>query len=384
MKENRENRDSGRLWAILSLSMANALVGTGISPALAVMKEYFSDASPILIQMIVSLPSLLVITVAFVFPVMSKHISMRRLCGLGLLLFTVGGLCGGVTDHIYAMILTRVLIGLGYGIMMPLSVGLLAYFYDSKEQHRLNGEIVIWSSVSSIVCMMLAGYLAVLSWRFVFLVYLFGLPCLWLCLRYIPDETLNSPKNQISISVIKKTFPYTLGIFIIFVGYYSILNNCSSISVAEGTVSAAHIGTVMTVQTFSSLFTGKAIGRLEHRFGENLKYLIWVFAIAGFLCLEVKGSFLFLCLGLLLFGVALAIAVGTLNAEACMVCEREEALSAGTMIMFMRSLGQFSSPVILSLFGGIVGSGSPRFPYTGSLLFCSLMLAYYLFLTRRR
>ena len=43
----KENRDSGRLWAILSLSMANALVGTGISPALAVMKEYFSDASPI-------------------------------------------------------------------------------------------------------------------------------------------------------------------------------------------------------------------------------------------------------------------------------------------------------------------------------------------------
>ena len=86
----KEDRDSGRLWAILSLSMANALVGTGISPALAVMKEYFSDASPILIQMIVSLPSLLVITVAFVFPAMSKHISMRRLCGLGLLLFTVG------------------------------------------------------------------------------------------------------------------------------------------------------------------------------------------------------------------------------------------------------------------------------------------------------
>ena len=32
------------LWAILSLSMANALVGTGISPALGVIRQNFPDA----------------------------------------------------------------------------------------------------------------------------------------------------------------------------------------------------------------------------------------------------------------------------------------------------------------------------------------------------
>ena len=40
------------LWAILSLSMANALVGTGISPALGVIRQSFPDAPGVLVQML--------------------------------------------------------------------------------------------------------------------------------------------------------------------------------------------------------------------------------------------------------------------------------------------------------------------------------------------
>ena len=376
-------KKSMQLWAILSLSMINAFVGTGISPALSSIKEYFYDAPAILVQMIVSLPSLLVIAVAFVFPWLSKRVSMRKLCLLGIFLFTAGGLAGGITNQIGTMIFTRTIIGLGYGLMMPLSVGLLAYFYDSAEQHRLNGEIVIWSSVSSIVCMMLAGYLVVISWRYVFLVYLSGIPCLWLCFKFIPDVTLNSPKNRISLSIVKKTLPYSVGIFVIFTAYFAILNNCSNISVSEGTVAAAHIGTVMTIQTFSSLFTGKCVETLKRIFKGSTGCMIWIFAIGGLFSLCVPQSLLFLCLGLLLFGIALALAVGTLNAEACIACEKDESLSAGTLIMFMRSLGQFSSPITLAFLAQAVGSGNVRFPYLGAAAMCGVMLICFLVMGKR-
>ena len=41
--ENHKNKM--QLLAILSLSMANSLVGTGISPALETIRAYFSEAS---------------------------------------------------------------------------------------------------------------------------------------------------------------------------------------------------------------------------------------------------------------------------------------------------------------------------------------------------
>ena len=71
--ESQMKNRSMVLWAILSLSMANALVGTGISPALGVIRQNFPDAPGVLVQMIVSLPSLMVIAVAIPFAWLSRR-----------------------------------------------------------------------------------------------------------------------------------------------------------------------------------------------------------------------------------------------------------------------------------------------------------------------
>lgn len=371
------------LWAVLSLSMANALVGTGISPALGVIRQTFPEAPKILVQMIVSLPSLLVIAVAVPFAWLGRRFSVRKLCGAGLLLFLAGGLLGGLAIDIYTLVLTRIVIGVGYGLMMPLSVGLLSYFFTKEEQHRLNGGIVIWSSVSSIICMVLAGYLAAISWRAVFLVYLFGIPCLLLCLRHIPDVTVSGPvkeeqkRGRGMLGVIKKTWVYAAGTFVVFVGYFAILNNCSSIILAEGLISGEKVGIIMSFQTVSSLITGLYIGKLKKLLGKHMSTFIWMCAIGGLLSLYVRGSLLMTVLGLILFGVALASAVGTFNAEACIACEREESLAAGSVIMFMRSLGQFSSPLVLGFMSGIGGVQNIRFPYEGAAILSVFMMAVF-------
>ena len=118
--ESQMKNRSMVLWAILSLSMANALVGTGISPALGVIRQNFPDAPGVLVQMIVSLPSLMVIAVAIPFAWLSRRYSVRKLCAAGLVLFLAGGLMGGLASGIYTLVLTRILIGAGYGLMMPL------------------------------------------------------------------------------------------------------------------------------------------------------------------------------------------------------------------------------------------------------------------------
>ena len=368
------------LWAILSLSMANALVGTGISPALGVIRQNFPDAPGVLVQMIVSLPSLMVIAVAIPFAWLSRRYSVRKLCAAGLVLFLAGGLMGGLASGIYTLVLTRILIGAGYGLMMPLSVGLLSYFFTREEQHRLNGGIVIWSSVSSIICMVLAGYLAAISWRAVFLVYLFGIPCLWLCLKHIPDVTVTGAggaagddrarRARGNLGVIRKTWVYGAGTF-------AILNNCSSIILSEGLISGEKVGIIMSFQTVSSLVTGLYIGKLKKLLGRYMGTFIWLCSIGGLLSLYAKNSLALTMLGLVLFGIALASAVGTFNAEACIACERDESLAAGSVIMFMRSLGQFSSPLVLGFMARTAGASDIRFPYEGAALLSVVMMGVF-------
>ncbi len=370
--ENHKNKM--QLLAILSLSMANSLVGTGISPALETIRAYFSEAPQLLVQMIVSLPSLMVIVVSFFFSMLSRKLSMRTLCLMGYSFFTVGGLLGGVCSSIYAMVITRVIIGIGYGIMMPLSIGMLAYFYDSDEQQQLNGKVVIWSSVSSILCMIAAGYLAGISWRWVFWVYLFGIPCMILCRKYIPNVTVASEGNQISLSVIRKTGLYAIGTFVIFVSYFAILNNFSGIALNEGTVSEASVGFVMPIMTVSSLATGQYAEWFKRKLERFTMPAVWVLAVAGFLSLLVRNSLIFSIIGLIFFGMALALAVSTLNAEAGMVCSKDEALSVGTVIMFMRSFGQFISPVLFTGVSRALTISERKFPYMGSAALCTAML----------
>lgn len=372
------NSSRKRLIAILSLSMAGALVGTGISPALNAIGEYFPNSDPIMIQMVVSLPSLLVLAVAAVFSQISRHISMRDICAISLILFTIGGVMGYFADSMAYLIFSRVLVGVGYGLMMPMSVGLLSYFYKKEEQQKLNGYIVIQSSVISIISMVLVGYLASISWRLCFLVYLFGIPCLWYNWKYIPNIILDSPKNRISWGLIKRIWPYAVGVFSIMVIYFSVLNNCSNIIISEGTVSAASVGAFMSIQTFSSLFTGIFMDQIKRLLGQNTKYAIWGLALVSMLCLSVPQNVGLLVLGLVFLGISLAMAVGLFNASACVVCLKEEALSATSVVSFTRCLGQFISPILISFVQGIVGISAVRFPYYFGIVLTVIMLIIFI------
>lgn len=359
-----------RLAAILSLSMATALVGTGISPALNAISAQFSAAPAMLIQMVVSLPSLLMVLVAIPFSAISNRLSMRAICLIGLILYTVGGVWGAWADDIYTLMVTRIVIGAGSGLLMPMSVGLLSYFFAKEEQHKLNGYIVILTSVISIVSMVLVGWLAAISWRLVFFVYLFGLPCIWLTIRYIPATVLKSAQNRVSLGLIKKIWPYAVGIFVMMILYFSMLNNFSMIATQEGSIAPAYIGAVMSVQTVASLLTGVYMDRLKRLFGAGVKYAIWIFALGGLTLLCFPSNVLVMSVGLASFGIGLAMGVGMFNSQACVVCERDESLSAMSVISLTRCLGQFGSPLLLGALQAGTGSADPRFPY-----YCGVILA---------
>ena len=105
--------------------------------------------------------------------------------------------------------------------------------------------------------------------------------------------------------------------------------------------------------------------------------LIWIFGSIGLLGLIIKGSLLCSILGLIFFGTALALAAATLNAEAGVSCKKEESLCVGTVMMFMRSFGQFISPVLFTGIGTALAIENIRLPYVGSLIMCVVMLFVY-------
>ena len=185
-----------RTAAILSLSLLTVMAGAAVAPALGVIKAYFSSSDPVLVQMIISMPALFIVLTNAVFPALCRRFRARTLVLLGLLLYTVGGCAAGAFSAILPVLLMRALVGMGVGIIMPLSTGLLSFYYPPEKLDGLMGLSSAMNQMGGVVATILAGLLANLSWRASFLVYLMGLLSIVLCLLFLPNDSIAPPKGE--------------------------------------------------------------------------------------------------------------------------------------------------------------------------------------------
>lgn len=119
--------------SILSLSLLTVMAGAAVAPALGVIRAYFADSNQLFVQMIISVPALFIVITNFIFPKLCRTFGAKTLVLLGLLLYTMGGCAAGIFDNIFLVLVMRALVGIGVGIIMPLSTGLLSYYFPPER-----------------------------------------------------------------------------------------------------------------------------------------------------------------------------------------------------------------------------------------------------------
>ena len=157
------------------MSLLTVMAGAAVAPALNAISAHFADANPLLIQLVVSMPALFIILTNLCFPMLCRVMRTRTIALCGLLLYVVAGSGAFFADNIVVLLVLRALLGVSVGMIMPLSTGLLAYYFPPEEQARLMGLAAAMNQMGGVVATFLAGMLAAVSWNYAFLVYLLGL-----------------------------------------------------------------------------------------------------------------------------------------------------------------------------------------------------------------
>ena len=158
--------------SILSLSLLTVMAGSAVAPALGVIRDHFSDSSPMFIQMIISIPALFYRDhQLFVFPRCAAS-SVQNPRSDRALFYTAGGVAAGVCGSIALLLITRALVGIGVGIIMPLSTGLLSFYFSPQRQEALMGYSSAMNQMGGVIATLLSGLLANIVWKASFLVYL--------------------------------------------------------------------------------------------------------------------------------------------------------------------------------------------------------------------
>ena len=277
---------------ILSMSLLTVMAGAAIAPALGIIKAHFSQASDLLVQLIVSMPALLIIVTNFFFLAISRRLRTRAIATTGLLLYVAAGAGCFFVDDIYVLLVMRALLGVSVGLIMPLSTGLLAYYFPPEEQARLMGLSAAMNQMGGVVATLLAGLLATIEWNYAFLVYLMGLIAVVMVWLWLPDEQLGSANKRgipFQPSQLLKFHPSVVGMLLLMMVFFIFPTNFAIIARQQTTLSAEAITMLMVGLDIVAFFVGLVFGSLMKVFRQPIKYFAPLFFLSGYVMYVAPG-----------------------------------------------------------------------------------------------
>lgn len=364
-------------FTILSISLLTVMAGAAMAPALGVIRNHFAGQSELMVQFIVSLPALFIIVTNLFFPLLSQWIKTRTLAVVGLVLYVVAGAGAFFVDDIALLLLLRALLGVSVGMIMPLSTGLLSYYFPPEEQARLMGLAAAMNQMGGVVATLLAGLLAGISWNSAFLVYLLGLIALVLVLIFLPNERLatgrstmeHSPdyyQSEVGLTKARKDpdnvvrslarfAPSVVGMFLTMCLFFIFPTNFAITAANNPSLDATGITLIMVGLDVVAFFVGLFFGKLMNLLPKRMKYVAPLGFMAGYALFAAGTSLPLLVAGCALIGIANGIGVPYLNTIASTKGGKDAATTVMPLISASLYLGQFLSPLIVSPLAKLIG-----------------------------
>ena len=369
--------------SILSLSLLTVMAGAAVAPALGVIQEYFADSSPVLVQMIISIPAIFIVITNSIFPRLCKRFGAKTLTMIGLLLYTVGGCIAGAFSQILLVLIMRAFVGVGVGIIMPLSTGLLSFYFPPEKQAKLMGYSSAMNQMGGVVATLLSGVLATISWRLSFLVYLMGLFSILLCVIFVPNDRIHRSEEsaadrkadesavdrdaEVSAAyddkgVFRQNYVYIIAMFLLMTTFFLYPANFAMETVQDSVIPARYIASIMAGADLIAFFGGLLFVALKKICGRFARFLAPLLFLAGYLLLLAGGWFGVLA-GSACIGFANGVGVPFIIFEASVRAGKAAATTVMPLISAALYLAQFLCPILMSIVRMLFSSDVSHLPY---------------------
>lgn len=377
--------------SILSLSLLTVMAGAAVAPALGIIKAHFADVNQLLVQMIISIPALFIVLTNLIFPKLTAKYKSRSLLLFGLLLYTVGGAVAGLFDNIYLVLLFRALVGIGVGIIMPMSTGLLSFYYTRDKQDKLMGYSSAMNQMGGAIATLLSGILADISWRLSFLVYLMGLISIVLCALFLPNERIGErsrsseekpvaydsklPDEKLaeSKSPFVQYFPFILAMFLLMVTFFIFPCEFALETVKEGIIPQQYISVIMAGMDIVAFLGGLSFVLVKKAAGRSTRIVAPLLFAVGYAFLAFIGGWVGAVCGSVFVGFANGLGIPFLISTASKKAGKSAAATVMPLLSAALYLAQFLTPIILSAFTALLrGIETAHLPYCIAFSFALL------------
>lgn len=372
------------VWALLgiwSISALTSLPGLAISPILGDLSTIFKDATELDIQMLTSLPSLLIIPFILLAGKLSDAVGYIRLLRIGLWVFLLSGLLYFSCDSIDGLILVSILLGVGAGIITPLSTSLVSRFFVGKQRTRQFGYSSAVNNLSLVVATAVTGYLAEVEWRLPFLVYLSPIVSIMLVcfIKQADADNINSANNEyfddktassfIDYCAVRRYMAYyfliTFLVMVVSVYLPFMMDKYGHDSGTSGVVIALFFLFIM--------LPGLVLDRITAFLGRRLPEYCLLLIGCGLLIVFFNKGVAGIIVGVLLAGVGYGIAQPYLYDRTAEAASPDRATFALALVMTMNYVAIVLCPIVVDSIQKFLGVKNADFAFL--LNFCFSIVA---------
>ena len=379
------------LIGIWSISALNALPGLAVSPILGKLSAIFPDSTELDIQMLSSLPSLLIIPFIILSGKLTEKSNNILLLQVGLVIFSLSGILYMFSTKMWQLIAVSALLGIGSGLIVPLSTGLISRFFTGAYRTKQFGFSSAITNITLGLATVLTGYLAEVNWHLPFVVYLFPLISIVLSfylkknISPYPGTGINTTKQKaegpadnsfgksgIQISHLMQIMSfYGLATYLVIIISFNL-----PFLMEEYHFSSGNSGIMISLFFLAIMSPGFILNQIVSFFGKKTKFVCMVSIAAGMALILVSRTEWLIGLGCIFAGLGYGVIQPIAYDKTTRTAIPEKVTLALAFVMAMNYLAILLCPFIINIFKDMLHIETQQFAFIFNMVIALIAAAW--------
>ncbi|WP_024287278.1 MFS transporter [Cellulomonas sp. KRMCY2] len=372
--------------AVLFIFLLNIEVSL-INSALGEIAKAFPTADPVLINLVSTSSVVFMFLCSFIVGRVGARYDKRKIVLIALVIYIIGGLGGYLFSYsIWALILSRSLVGIGAGMTAPLVGCIVSELWHGPDRARMLGWANGFDSLLAVFITMLAGVLGAINWRYTFFAY--GVFILVLLLeayalpsipppvaRQAVEKPQFTPKQKAKLALIAGF------VFLNLMAGMLLFLKMPIMVTQDGLGGPAQIAMGFSANTAGACISALCFGWIYRVFKRYTLAVYLALTAVAFLIVLSAHSIPIIVLGFFINGLGNGLMIPSIEMKAIGTGPRANVSYAMSVAFGALFLGQIAAGFVEKLLG-VFGDPAPRTLMTFSLVMFLLYLTAYLIWTR--
>lgn len=383
-RKEKRNPDIVKFMIPLCLYAIFDSAFTSFSSVLSNISDEFPRVSTTMLQYILTLPSLVMVPMCLFAGILASYMRKKTIAQCALVLMFAGEILPVAASHnIYVLFASSALIGVGQGLLNPISSAIVCERYDGIERSWALGIKQTADYAGSIGLTLLIGFMARTAWTNAYSIYFLMIPIFILTVRIVPrgqkeqklisrDDGANGMKALVSPQFLY----YLCFIFAISCGVFCYYIHISLAVAEKFAGTSASTSVAMAFMQTAALLVGLTYAKIVGVFKKySLALGVGILAL-GFVGIALSESFVLLLGSAFVAGLGIGLQqIGSIYFVSRAVPEKTVTIAISATVASV-GIGGNAAPVALNAFNrALFGKSSSSSAFLSGAVLLLFLLA---------